>query len=259
LTEIAEVTTASPNDEGAGEQSRQLTSDRRNRKGSGLDSMVLAELKQLASSLGIKGIGAMRKSQLIDAIQSAQRGPGADASLDQAGQDNGHRSVRDDRDARGVASALDELQRAPREASDEREEAQMLDDPVQPELVSETQPSDSTPEQRQKPAETVDGGQVRKESGAPRRPRLALVRASVGTEIARTGRTTDGIAEAAIRVRLARTSATIRIETTRIETTRAATGKRKAAAAAVAGAAAGIARTGVTAVVAAVWNATTSR
>ncbi|HLM23069.1 MAG TPA: transcription termination factor Rho [Propionibacteriaceae bacterium] len=126
--------------------------------------MVLAELKQLASSLGIKGIGAMRKSQLIDAIQSAQRGPGADASLDQAGQDNGHRSVRDDRGARGVASALDELQRAPREASDEREEAQMLDNPVQPELVSETQLSDSTPEQRQKPAET---GQVRKESGAP--------------------------------------------------------------------------------------------
>jgi transcription termination factor Rho len=167
LTEIAEVTTASPNDEGAGEQSRQLTSDRRNRKGSGLDSMVLAELKQLASSLGIKGIGAMRKSQLIDAIQSAQRGPGADASLDQAGQDNGHRAVRDDRDARGVASALDELQRAPREASDEREEAQMLDNPVQPELVSEAQPSDSTPEQRQEPAETVDGGQVRKESGAP--------------------------------------------------------------------------------------------
>jgi transcription termination factor Rho len=167
LTEIAEVTTASPDDEGAGEQSRQLTSDRRNRKGSGLDSMVLAELKQLASSLGIKGIGAMRKSQLIDAIQSAQRGPGADASLDQAGQDNGHRSVRDDRDARGVVSALDELQQAPREASDEREEAQMVDNPVQPELVSETQPSDSTPEQRQEPAETVDDGQVRNESGAP--------------------------------------------------------------------------------------------
>ncbi|HEX5905597.1 MAG TPA: transcription termination factor Rho [Propionibacteriaceae bacterium] len=129
--------------------------------------MVLAELKQLASSLGIKGIGAMRKSQLIDAIQSAQRGPEADASLDQAGQDNGHRSVHDDRDARGVAGALEELQRAPREASDEREEAQMLDNPVQPELVSETQPSDSPPEPRQERAETVDDGQVRKEGGDP--------------------------------------------------------------------------------------------
>ena len=167
LTEIAEVTNASPHDEGTGEQSKQLTSDRRKRKGSGLDSMVLAELKQLASSLGIKGTGAMRKSQLIDAIQSAQRGPGADAPSDQVGQDNGHRSVQDGRDNQDVASALDELQRAPREASDEREEAHMLEHPVQPELVAATQPTDSTPDQRHEPVETVDDGQVRKESGVP--------------------------------------------------------------------------------------------
>jgi len=166
LTEIAEVTNASPHDEGTGEQSKQLTSDRRNRKGSGLDSMVLAELKQLASSLGIKGTGAMRKSQLIDAIQSAQRGPGAEAPSDQVRQD-GHRSVQDGRDNQDVASALDDLQRAPREASDEREEAHMLEHPVQPELVAATQPTDSTPDQRHEPVETVDDGQVRKESGAP--------------------------------------------------------------------------------------------
>ncbi len=42
------------------------------RKGNGLTSMVLPELKQLAGSLGIKGTGAMRKGQLIEAIQSAQ-------------------------------------------------------------------------------------------------------------------------------------------------------------------------------------------
>ena len=45
--------------------------DERKRKGSGLDSMVLPELKQLASTLGLKGTGAMRKGQLIDAIRSA--------------------------------------------------------------------------------------------------------------------------------------------------------------------------------------------
>jgi transcription termination factor Rho len=167
LTEIAEVTSASPREEGTGEQSKQLTTDRRNRKGSGLDSMVLAELKQLASSLGIKGTGAMRKSQLIDAIRSAQRGPGADAPLDQVGQDNGHRSLQDGRDNRDVANALDELQRAPREASDEREEAHMLEHPVQPALVDATQPADSTPDRRQEPVETVDDGQVRKQSGGP--------------------------------------------------------------------------------------------
>jgi transcription termination factor Rho len=62
---------------------------------------------------------------------------------------------------------LDELQRAPREASDEREEAHMLDNPVQPELVAATQPTHSTPDQRQEPVETADGGQARGNNGAP--------------------------------------------------------------------------------------------
>jgi transcription termination factor Rho len=167
LTEIAEVTGASPREEGTGEQSKQLTSDRRNRKGSGLDSMVLAELKQLANSLGIKGTGAMRKSQLIEAIRSAQSRPGASAPGAQAGHDNGHRNIQDSRDAPDVASALDELQRAPREASDEREEAEMLEHPIQPELVSTDQPSNQTPDQRQEPVVTGDDGQVRAESATP--------------------------------------------------------------------------------------------
>ena len=88
MTDIAEVTSASPTEESAGEQGTQLPSDRRTRKGSGLDSMVLAELKQLAGSLGIKGTGAMRKSQLIDAIRAAQHGTGTTLK-DGDGQDNG--------------------------------------------------------------------------------------------------------------------------------------------------------------------------
>ena len=64
MTDIAEVTSAAHDEAGAG----------RKRRGSGLDSMVLPELKQLASTLGLKGTGAMRKGQLIDAIQSAQSG-----------------------------------------------------------------------------------------------------------------------------------------------------------------------------------------
>jgi transcription termination factor Rho len=167
LTEIAEVTSASPDEEGTGEQSKQLTSDRRNRKGSGLDSMVLAELKQLASSLGIKGTGAMRKSQLIEAIQSAQRNPRDSAPGAHAAQDNGHRSIQHGRDVPDVASALDELQRTPREASDEREEADMLEHPVQPELVSTDQTSNQTPDLRQEPVKTADDGQVRAETASP--------------------------------------------------------------------------------------------
>ena len=48
------------------------------RKGEGLDGMLLPELKQLGSQLGLKGTGAMRKSALIDAIKSAQTSPRAE-------------------------------------------------------------------------------------------------------------------------------------------------------------------------------------
>ncbi|MEY9848367.1 transcription termination factor Rho [Streptacidiphilus sp. MAP5-3] len=47
---------------------------RRRTTGTGLNSMVLAELQQLASGLGISGTGRMRKSQLIDAIKEKSGG-----------------------------------------------------------------------------------------------------------------------------------------------------------------------------------------
>jgi transcription termination factor Rho len=52
----------------------------RRRRAAGLDGMVLAELQQLAGSLGISGTGRMRKSQLVDAIRTAQGGSGASAA-----------------------------------------------------------------------------------------------------------------------------------------------------------------------------------
>ena len=96
MTDTAEVTSAAPSEAGAG----------RKRRGSGLDSMVLPELKQLASTLGLKGTGAMRKSQLIDAIQSVQNGSSGNRAP------SGPPPTRTD----DVAAALDNLQRRPREA-----------------------------------------------------------------------------------------------------------------------------------------------
>jgi len=136
LTDIAEVTSASPIEEGAGEQGTQPTSDRRNRKGSGLDSMVLAELKQVANSLGIKGTGALRKSQLIDAIRVAQRGAGTATSTVGTDQDNGY-----------------------------REEARMGEPPAQPDLMSASRATDSAAAERPEPVKVADGGQVREENG----------------------------------------------------------------------------------------------
>jgi transcription termination factor Rho len=55
------------------------TAARRRRSGTGLDGMVLAELQQLASGLGIKGTARMRKSQLIETIKERQASAGAPA------------------------------------------------------------------------------------------------------------------------------------------------------------------------------------
>ncbi len=130
LTDIAEVTSDAPA-EGAS----------RKRRGSGLDSMVLPELKQLAGSLGLKGTGAMRKGQLIEAIQGAQRGSGAPAAREgapaQSASGGGERRVSrraagpptstSDGDRSDVAAALSDLQRAPREEIARVEESSRSD------------------------------------------------------------------------------------------------------------------------------------
>jgi transcription termination factor Rho len=223
LTDIAEVTSASPIEEGAGEQATQLPNDRRNRKGSGLDSMVLAELKQLASSLGIKGTGAMRKSQLIDAIRTAQGRASVPPAPDGTRQDNGsqvgsqggerssagqHRP--EDRRDRDISSAGDELQQAPREASGQREEVQMLDHPVQPELVTATPITDTTATDGRAPAEVSEpvreepatpqhrGDQAREDTGRAQetadgqRESNRLAEQARGDERAQEARTGDG-------------------------------------------------------------------
>ncbi|MDO0925717.1 transcription termination factor Rho [Streptomyces sp. TG1A-8] len=51
----------------------------RRRRGTGLEGMVLAELQQVASGLGIRGTARMRKSQLIEVIKEAQAQGGAAA------------------------------------------------------------------------------------------------------------------------------------------------------------------------------------
>ena len=167
MTEIAEVTSASPIEEGAGEQGTQLSNDRRNRKGSGLDSMVLAELKQLASSLGIKGTGGMRKSQLIDAIRAARSDAGTPALAGGTRPDNGQ--------------ILGGQSQAERETGGQREDVQVLQHPAQPELVTATQTTDSTPTEGRPRTEISDGDQVPGQNGIPQN-RGDQVREDTGTQ-----------------------------------------------------------------------------
>jgi transcription termination factor Rho len=65
------------------------------RRSGGLSGMLLPELKQMASGLGIKGVGGMRKSQLVDAIKAAQSG----------GQSGGQSAQSDDKAGSSEAPA----------------------------------------------------------------------------------------------------------------------------------------------------------
>ena len=66
VTETAEATSAAADPASAKAPAK--------KKAGGLNSMLLPELKQLAGSLGIKGITGMRKSALIEAISATQSG-----------------------------------------------------------------------------------------------------------------------------------------------------------------------------------------
>jgi len=65
VTETIESTTAAP-EAGAGDAPK--------KRGGGLNSMLIADLKSMAAGMGIPGAGAMKKAQLVAAIKSAQGG-----------------------------------------------------------------------------------------------------------------------------------------------------------------------------------------
>ncbi|GAA2834721.1 transcription termination factor Rho [Kribbella solani] len=69
----------------SGADAAATTASRRRKAGGGLEGMLLPELKQLAGTLGIKGTGALRKGQLIEAIKAAQSGGSASGSGASAG------------------------------------------------------------------------------------------------------------------------------------------------------------------------------
>lgn len=119
MTDIAEAQDAPTTESG----------ERRRRKGTGLDAMVLPELKQLAQSLGVKS-GGMRKGQLIDAIRAAQSGgsnggsSGASNGGSSSGQGaNGDRRTRNTNGARESQPTLDSGAAEQRRESDQPRES----------------------------------------------------------------------------------------------------------------------------------------
>ncbi|GAA1923802.1 transcription termination factor Rho [Streptomyces durmitorensis] len=78
-TDLMGVTADTPATDASAAPATGASAGSRRRRGTGLDGMVLAELQQVASGLGIKGTARMRKSQLIEVIKEAQAGGSAPA------------------------------------------------------------------------------------------------------------------------------------------------------------------------------------
>ncbi|MET8127615.1 transcription termination factor Rho [Streptomyces sp. NPDC005065] len=110
------------------------TTARRRRSGTGLDGMVLAELQQVASGLGIKGTARMRKSQLIEVIKEAQGGSAAPKAA--AAPAAADAETKPKRRATSKARTGDESAAAPAEKATAQ---QQIDIPGQP--ASDDQPT----------------------------------------------------------------------------------------------------------------------
>lgn len=112
------------------------TTARRRRSGTGLEGMVLAELQQVASGLGIRGTARMRKSQLIEVIKETQGGSSPDAkSADGADGETKpkRRATSKARTGETAAAAAEKAEKAEKAAAQ-----QQIDIPGQP--ASDDQP-----------------------------------------------------------------------------------------------------------------------
>ncbi|MEU1295583.1 Rho termination factor N-terminal domain-containing protein, partial [Streptomyces sp. NPDC005840] len=105
----------------------------RRRRGTGLDGMVLAELQQVASGLGIRGTARMRKSQLIEVIKEAQAGgSAAPAKADAAPETKPKRRATSKARTGEESAAVAEKKAATEAPADKAAAQQQIDIPGQP-------------------------------------------------------------------------------------------------------------------------------
>ncbi|MEZ0160815.1 transcription termination factor Rho [Streptomyces griseorubens] len=138
----------------------------RRRRGTGLEGMVLAELQQVASGLGIRGTARMRKSQLIEVIKEAQAAGGGTPSGDAPAKAEST-ETKPKRRATSRTRTGDTAEKAEKktEAKDEQAPAdkaaaqQQIDIPGQPspKASAAEQAAEGAPERRRRRA-TADAG-----------------------------------------------------------------------------------------------------
>ncbi|WP_318214443.1 transcription termination factor Rho [Streptomyces sp. SCL15-6] len=147
----------------------------RRRRGTGLEGMVLAELQQVASGLGIRGTARMRKSQLIEVIKEAQAAGGAPAKAAPAADAVGEtkpkrratsrsRTGDESATAEKAAKAGKAEKKADKTAADKAVAQQQIEIPGQPSpkvSASADQsgaPADDAPSERRRRRATADAG-----------------------------------------------------------------------------------------------------
>ncbi|MGP8299112.1 transcription termination factor Rho [Streptomyces inhibens] len=158
---------------------------RRRRSGTGLDGMVLAELQQVASGLGIKGTARMRKSQLIEVIKERQAGGSGSAAKADAPADTEtkpkRRTTSKARTGEGgtepAAGKAEKSDKAAK-AADKAGAQQQIDIPGQP--VSDEQPAG----ERRRRRATAAAGSPEAASGDLKTETRTEVKAEARTETA---------------------------------------------------------------------------
>ncbi|MFI1768073.1 transcription termination factor Rho [Streptomyces sp. NPDC020800] len=130
----------------------------RRRRGTGLEGMVLAELQQVASGLGIRGTARMRKSQLIEVIKEAQAGGGAAPKAEAAAETKPKRRATS-KARTGEAAAEKTAEKAAEAPAEKAVAQQQIEIPGQPAggttRASET---DEAPTERRRRRATAEAG-----------------------------------------------------------------------------------------------------
>ncbi|MFD3943584.1 transcription termination factor Rho [Streptomyces sp. NPDC058579] len=168
------------------------TTARRRRSGTGLDGMVLAELQQVASGLGIRGTARMRKSQLIEVIKEAQAGGGSSAPAKAAADTAETKPKRRATSKARTVDAAAEPAPAQAEKAEKAVAQQQIDIPGQP--ASEDQPAG---ERRRRRATAPAGSPEAESAQAVKTETKADTRTDSRTE-SRTDASAEAKAETAV-------------------------------------------------------------
>ncbi|MEU4108565.1 MULTISPECIES: transcription termination factor Rho [unclassified Streptomyces] len=125
----------------------------RRRRGTGLEGMVLAELQQVASGLGIRGTARMRKSQLIEVIKEAQAGGSAPKA--EAADETKPKRRATSKARTGEAATEAKAEKSAQPAADKAAASQQIDIPGQP---AAERAGDEAPNERRRRRATADAG-----------------------------------------------------------------------------------------------------